>query len=405
MDEEQFNPNEAIHNYYQSEEYHKLKALSERKTLLDIFRKSRSETIHSNMIAWCFDNEEFKRTPEPSILFLLRLAAIKADRQNNEIKNGNRDDLISNDLWKIICTNGIKDIEVEEVNLEESVKNNSNSGRSDIAIKCTINKKDKVRILIENKVDSKEHDGQCEKYVEYYEGDGKQGYKTIYLFLAPDEPEELSSDKFIKITYQEFLDSVLYPMLSYKGADYYSPRTVVYLEEYINTITSFKLDKKTNRILAMSKNVKELLKDFFNNNRDLILAAIECASEDDEALKEKAAAVRSGTTKYVLTLPDSQSPVQVDGHTKLAYRIAQYLANKYDKLTLLTKYKTLNGTTCSDNNFILDEDKKGSTGRKLYTGDPIACADKNVVWCSNQWIPDKVEKLKEALKEESIDIQ
>lgn len=395
MQEEDKKIIDDIQRCFQSKEYHELKALSERKTLLDIFGKSRSETIYSAMIGWCFDNIEFKNTPEPSILFLLRLAALKAEYQATASMP--RDTLMGGDLWKNIFVNNINNIDVEEVTLEEQTKTQTSRGRSDISIKCIINK-EKIRILIENKVDSSEHNEQCLKYVDFYENNNDP-YNTVYLFLAPDEPEKLSSDKFIKITYQDFLDSVLYPIMSYR--DQYLPKTVFYLEEFINTITSFRTEKN-NRILAMSEEVKSLLKEFFKNNRDLIFAAIDSVSDGDEELKEKANKVREGTVTYTITFPDLTKKT-VSGHTALAYDIAQYLATKYSKQYLLNKYGRLE-TTCSDKDFILGQMKQGKNNRKLYTGEAIISKGGGKVWCSNQWIPEKVEILKDAINNEDIKI-
>ena len=99
---------EVFQKCYQSKEYHELIALRDRMTMFDIFKKSRSETIHSAMIAWCFENKEFQNIPEPSILFLLRLAASNAERQKDEYPNDGRKRFIDYDLWWSISANKIK---------------------------------------------------------------------------------------------------------------------------------------------------------------------------------------------------------------------------------------------------------------------------------------------------------
>ena len=384
---------EEIQKYYQSKEYHELKALSERKTLLDIFRKSRSETIHSNMIAWCFENHEFNSTPEPSLLFLLRLIAFKANNLKSELQMNECSRLKLVNLWNDIISNNVKTIDIENVAIEESVKNSDNKGRSDIAIKFNVNKNDKFRLLIENKVDSKEHDDQCQHYVEYYDKDDI--FTTIYIFLAPEEPKKpLSSNKFIKITYQDFLDAVLYKILKYK--DMYSARTILYLDEYINTITSIRTGM--NKILAMSEDTKKLLRDFFLNNRDLIIAAIDSVSEEDDEMKEMAKSVRNGTKKYTVTFPGEQPEIIV-GHTALAVRIARYLADDMTSEELLSNYGSIKGYS-GNTDFILKDPKK-TGGKKRYseTKKPIVCKkDGCTVYCSNQWVTKKVEALKKLMK-------
>ena len=226
-----------IQAFYQSNEYHALKALSNRKTMLDIFGKPRSETVHSAMLAWLFSNEEFRRLGESPVLFLLRLLAVNAESQKNEYLNdkitieGRTRFFEDDNLWNEIVDNSIK-VNVNEVRTEEKTKGKKN-GRSDIAIQCTIDNGKKIRICIENKIDTKEHDDQCSKYFDYYNADNE--YKTVYVYLSPSHPTKLSSNSFICITYQELLDNVLYPILNYK--EYYSEQSVFYLQEYINTIT------------------------------------------------------------------------------------------------------------------------------------------------------------------------
>ena len=391
---------EVFQKCYQSKEYHELIALRDRMTMFDIFKKSRSETIHSAMIAWCFENKEFQNIPEPSILFLLRLAASNAERQKDEYPNDGRKRFIDYDLWWSISANKIKNSQVLDVKLEERTKD---GGRSDIAIKCNVNdgvKSYKIRVVIENKVDSKEHDEQCEKYATHYSNQ-KDGFENIYLFLAPREPkDELSSNKFIKITYQELHDAVLLPMMCYKS--FYSERTINYLEEYINTITSI----RTNNILAMSTDTSSLLKDFFENNKDLIRAAVYSVAGENEELKEAFDTIDSGTITYHIKFLEPNLPEEeVSGHTKMAYRIAQYLAKKYTKNELCSKYGTVNNTICSDKRFILDKQETTSTMRKLYTGNAIECKEGGNIFCSNQWIPDKVARLKEMLRNDNIVIQ
>ena len=401
MEEKQEITIDAFQKCYQSREYHELKVLSERKTLLDIFGKTRSETIHSAMIAWCFENEEFNRIPEPSVLFLLRIAAIKAEQQKNVGSQTDRRRFMPDEIWEEVFANDIRKIAVRNVNMEESAKSPLGNGRTDITIDCCFNDYDRLRIVIENKVDSKEHDNQCSKYERHYDN-LNDGYTTIYIFLAPDEPKNnLSSDRFIKITYQDILDGVLYPI--YASRNMYSTRTTLYLEEYINTITSI----RTNKILAMSKEVNELLKDFFNNNRDLIIAAIKSVLDDNDELKEKARAVMNSFTKYEVIIPGRSKEI-INSHTAMAYHIAKYLAENHNRKEMIEKFGTLDNTSCSDKRFILEKavvTKKNGKTAKLYTGKSIECKGGGEVWCSNQWVPNKVEKLKTLLFNEGIVIK
>ena len=315
-----------ISRFYQSAEYHRLKALQERNTFIDIFGKSRSETIHSALIAWLFKNKEFQTLPEPSVLFLLRLAAKNADLQKGNTK---REDLFPDDCWQQVITNNFHiNAQTIDANTEQSV----DKGRVDIEVSfevANVPNINKIRICIENKVDSNEHDEQCKKYYEHYSKSKDSSFKTIYLFLSPVKPQQLSDRHFIKLTYQELLDEVIYPIQRY--SEKYSENTQFYLREYINTITSI----KTDNILAMSEEYTELLKKFYNNNEDIIKAAI-LSFGNDEA-KEALENIQASTKKYTISCLGVNN--LVNGHSKLAYEVAKILAKKYNSDSLLKKYK------------------------------------------------------------------
>ncbi len=383
-----------IQQFYQSKEYHELKVLSERMTLMNLFKKSRAESIHSAMIAWCFSNKEFQMLPESPVIFLLRLLAVNAESQketylSSEDKNkGGRNRFIKDDtLWNNIVSNAIH-LKVDEVKTEEKTKGDED-GRVDIVILCTLDNGNKLRICIENKVDTDEHSHQCRKYYEYYEKDTSR--QTIYVFLAPKYPSKLSSNHYIIISYQELLDAILYPLLEYRQK--YSERTAFYLEEYINTITSI----KTNKILAMSDEYKKLLKDFFNNNQKIIYAALDAVGGKE--IEEQVDKVRGGTNAYNLVI-DGKAQI-VNGYSKLGYEIARYLAKNMSKEDLIKDFGELKAT---DKYYILKEDKKDESGKKRYTGEEITCKDDKKVWCSNDWRNDKVEALKTLLEDKNIPI-
>ena len=151
----------------------------------------------------------------------------------------------------------------------------------------------------------------------------------------------------------------------------------------------------------MSKEYIELLKKFYNNNEDLIYAAIEAAAGVE--VKEIAEKLRGATKTYNLNLPGKQSRT-LNGHSKLAFEIAKYLAGQHDRSTLLHTFGQLDCTGV-DKDYIMDHAKTSSAGnKKLYTGTAITCTDGNNVYCNNQWIPAKVDKLIEAIRKYGITV-
>lgn len=378
---------EQIQKFYQSKEYHSIKALRERKTLLDVFKKTRSETIHSSMIAWLFNNTEFCNLPEPSLLFLLRLIANKADQQKPIGNEGFQD------LWERIILNQVSklskvnnDYAETEIQTKAVAKNNGEDekGKADIVITCKIDDKDQIRICIENKVDSKEHDDQCKKYYDYFSSlDNSDNFKTIYVFLAPQIPNKELSDggHYIKITYQNLLDAILYPLAQYK--DMFSSQSYFYLIEYINTITSI----RTNTILAMGEDYQDLLKKFYKENEDLIFAAIDAAAPEE--VKTKAFDLRNSLKdkEYTIKFPD-KSESSAKGASELARVIATYLAKKTKKVDLLNKWKklTLPKGSKIERYFI-------RPSKTRVIPEEISCKGGDIVYCSNVWCEDKVKDL------------
>ena len=266
------------------------------------------------------------------------------------------------------------------------------NGRADIIITANVNKSialggqefSKIRILIENKIDSSEGVNQCKKYYDYFEGDGRDGYYNLYMYLAPQKTVELSSKFFIQITYQELLDSVLYPIAKYKTGH---SDSALYLREYINTITSI----KTSNILAMSDECKEQLKNLFNENKAIFDAFIDIALSDNpiySAERIKAAL----NDEYKINYRDSnKKPETVKGHSKLAVAIARYLAEQFDQARLIKEFSELSFEGSQEKYYLMANDIVN--GRFVKVKDPIICKDGKIVLCSNQWGKTKVKAL------------
>ena len=369
---------DLIQNFYSTKEYHAIKMLESRKTILDLFKKTRSETIHSAMIAWLFENPEFQSISEPSVISLLRLLANKAKEQT--ANNQNRSEMMSDKLWTSIITNALC-LYIKSVETEEATSSNKGDGRADIVIYAYNNNNLKLRICIENKVDSKEHDDQCSKYFEHYSNLG-DGYETIYVFLSPTIPSDISDKHFIKISYQDLLDYVIYPIQQYE--EKFSKRTSFYLQEYIDAITTIRTKDKD--ILAMSEEYKKLLQDFFRNNEEIIYAAIEAVGNDE--IKQKVSDIRGGTKSYTICNIKNNTSTIVNGHTKLAVSILEYLAQQYDSTTILREFGKIVFSGSCQKEYAMSDDK-GKTAKNTK----IECTDNIEIYCSNQWIPNKAQAL------------
>ncbi len=302
---------EKLQKIYSSIEYNLLMKKRSQTTYLEVMKKQRSETIFTSMLAWIFSDPDFDKGGfesllarkkgkirdskfESPILYLLRLLALKAD-----------DGQIDNDLRIKIMTNELV-VKVLPAKTEVSTSKTKGkaSDRIDLQLDCIVKdktnfKEKNLRIFLENKVDSDEHDEQCKKYYKYFTDekieDNKNSDYDIFVFLSIDVPKKLSSDKYIKITYQDLLDNVLTLILM--QGNYYPDTSIKYLQDFINTITSLKTNGK--RQIAMDKETKELLEKFYENNREIIEQAVLTCSDSDE-LKEALKTSQRDRTKYKL---------------------------------------------------------------------------------------------------------
>ena len=187
-----------LQDIYSSEEYNLLMKKRSQTTYLEVMKKQRSETIFTSMLAWIFSDPDFDKGSfesvaecqsntsnrkkgnmrenklESPILYLLRLLALKAE-----------DAQMDNNLRKKIMTNEIV-VKVLPAKTEVSTSNSKGKAfeRIDLQLDCIVKdktnfKEKKLRIFLENKVDSDEHDEQCNKYYKYF---NLSPYPTI-LFI------------------------------------------------------------------------------------------------------------------------------------------------------------------------------------------------------------------------------
>lgn len=264
-------------------------------TMMEAMGKQRDERSFSSLLAWIFENPNFDKSwrlgspTESPVVYLLRLLVMQATEQGN-----NNGYLMDAKLHKHILLDDIIVCNVSVATEVHTVSSTKGNGSVDIVISCDVRSKMKpanfwkrLRIIIENKVDSKEHDDQCEKYHDYFSKNKGAGI-DVYVYLAINKSEQSICDKFIKITYQELLDHVLTIILK-QDREALDPSTRK-LKDFVDTISSLKTDKT---IIAMNEETKELLKKYYEDNEELIMAAIE--SFGSEEVKTAVASIRSRT--------------------------------------------------------------------------------------------------------------
>jgi hypothetical protein len=287
-----------------------------RTPFMDVVGVHRREVSHSAFLQWLFGEQRLLSLyPSPLYLLLKLLAARITDKTADAYSN----------LRKLFMAS---EIEFHNVTVETEDPTQSktyNDGRADIVIyaDCVFKPKygssieKRIRIVIENKIDSTEGKNQCKKYYDHYSAkDAVEDTTTIYVFFAPSFPDTLSDEEhLIKIIYQDILDSILMPLLEYAYG--ISQEDATYIKLYIDNLTSIS-NNKGKQPIAMDKELKELLADYYKENEDLILAAIEAAAPDE--IKEK---VREGQKErdyscYILSANNTDVSKDINYKSKVA---------------------------------------------------------------------------------------
>jgi hypothetical protein len=118
----------------------------------------------------------------------------------------------------------------------------------------------KVRLIIENKVDARENNGQTKAYANWVKEHPDDCAYNFFVFLAPKiYGDTLTSDQFVQITYQEFVDDVLHPCLRHPNINQESK---YWLEQYLlNLGIGIKQQK------PMAKTNKEICKKIYEAHK------------------------------------------------------------------------------------------------------------------------------------------
>ncbi len=278
----------------------KLENLYHSKSFLEIMGVSRRELVHSNFIAWILNEHESHSLGKFPVQKFLELLVI----HSQEIQLDEHKELFDS----IIVTDyKLSEIQVETEKVIENV------GRIDLLIESMISyngKYEKIKIVVENKVSTKEHSDQTLKYFNYFDSTKRGDDIILYVFLTPisglelierSEPE-CSSKEFIQINYQALVDYIFEPAIERNIGD----RTKIIINEYLQSLSQPTLDKdeeayKQGLIMALGTEERSLLTKFWDKNQKLILATLYAISSDPEQEKD----VRDDATSALTNLSSS----------------------------------------------------------------------------------------------------
>ncbi|MBO9619432.1 MAG: PD-(D/E)XK nuclease family protein [Niabella sp.] len=271
-------------------DFQKLESFYYSKSFSEILGVSRREVSHSGFIAWLLNNTESHNLGDfPIRNFLDILLKFSNDKLKSDT-----------DIYNSFVT--------EEYNIErvwvEQEKVIAKVGRLDIYIELALlisGKKRNVKLIIENKVESRENNDQTSSYFKYFNSLLNENEIILYVYLTPISTLELieleepmcSCREFIQINYQSIVDYLIEPALNQN----ISNRTKSVLTEYLKSLGQPSLNDeidghKQELIMALGNEERRLLSSFWSKNQKLILAALYAISSDPEQEKDTRDSIR-----------------------------------------------------------------------------------------------------------------
>ncbi len=230
-------------------------------------------------------------------------------------------------LYNSIITD---DISIEKI-IIETEKPIDKYGRLDIYLELSILNSvyNKIKIVVENKVTSKENNDQTNRYFQYFEQNNNEATKIIYVFLTPIstlkllelEEAECNCKDFIQINYQTLVDKMFEPLLSQDLPE----KTKFIFKEYLQSLSQPSIadnrELQEGLIMAIGKEERDLLTQFWKNNEKLILASLYAISSDPEQDKDVRDSINDALDKISNSSKDrSLIDIQYQGKT-IVYQI------------------------------------------------------------------------------------
>lgn len=282
---------DEIIKFKNDSDFQKLEKFYYSKSFSEILGVSRREISHSSFLAWLLSNSESHSLGEFTIKKFLDIT-LKFSSEKLKVKY--------NDLFNSFVTEDYL-IERLYIKSEYVIKN---VGRLDIYIELTLliaGKIKNIKLIIENKVESKENNDQTNNYFKFFNPSEDDENIVIYIYLTPISTLELieltepecNCKAFIQINYQSLVDYLIEPALNQN----ISTRTQSILTEYLKSLSQPSIDEeasghKQELIMALGNEERKLLSSFWEKNQKLILAALYAISSDPEQEKDTRDSIR-----------------------------------------------------------------------------------------------------------------
>lgn len=400
------NIRDEIIKFKNDPDFQKLENFYYSKSFSEILGVSRREISHSGFIGWLLNNTESHNLGDFPIRKFLDIVLKYTD---NKLKN-------NIELYNSLVT---EDYEIERVSIEREKAINK-VGRLDIFIELTLlilGKQQNVKLIVENKVESKESNDQTNSYFKHFNSNIKENEVVIYIYLTPistlelaelEEPE-CNCKEFIQINYQSMVDYLIEPALSQN----ISSRTKNILTEYLKSLSQPSIDDeldghKQELIMALGNEERKLLSSFWNKNQKLILAALYAISSDPEQEEDTRKNVQDALTS-LSTGKDYTKYIfngQKYGKNRLVLAVLKDFKDKNPGITYkeiqLEFPNTLQGTETLTTEALAKQ--KRDRRNFIKKNELIRLSDETIA-ISTEWGLGNINRFIDHCKEKGIDIQ
>lgn len=382
---------EQIINLNNSEEFKQLNRYYKKKSFFNILGISRKETIHSYFLHWLFSADESHELDDFAIRRLLELIVLV----KNKLQSANDQLQFPEDIEDTIICGGYT---LDRIECERERATNQ-SDRLDLFLSFDFHSEQmdkRINIILENKVKSKEGKEQTKRYYSY--GEGLDG-ESVYLFLSPLSNSDYESSThpvceckhFIGLNYQYLVDYVLEPCLSECAVS----DAKVFIEEYLRTLSqpSLQFDDFDGGevIMAVSSRERDLLLNFWENNKDLLTAALNALADNPELEQEERDRIRESLQAVSKSSSRDYTKFQFDGQAYAKNRLVLAVVKKHVENNPDIKMQELTQAFTSPMLPVIiapiaeaREVAERTGHRRHFVDEPIILADAEIA-VNNQW--------------------
>ena len=301
--------------------------------IFGITRMSRWELMHSNFIAWALGADSSHALGLYPIYQFVRALSIIQDCADN----GGARKLPLSLVYDLFDDDSIQSVSIDR---EVAVRDKGTTKHVDLVIRIKINDKE-LPIILENKVNSKENGDNGDQTVTYFNWgeaeyqDRDKYYEPIYVFLYPEYNKTMqSSDKYIRMTYQQLVDYVFEPSLG-KCGDMVSIKNY---KAYLQCLSFQSDNDKGEYTMAISNEERKILNDFLKENENLWYALLNEKKDDlDPEMVELAPKVLEAITGK----GKDYSDYEFDGKTYNKRALVLAMVKKYIKENPTTTHADL----------------------------------------------------------------